>query len=67
MPAATRACAGRRVTSLPSNTMRPLRGSIAPATPRMVVLLPAPFAPIRVTISPSATSNETPRTAGTSP
>src|SRR5687767_1054229 len=67
MPAAARWCAGMRVTSLPSNTILPRRGSMAPATPRMVVLLPAPLAPIRVTISPSATSNDTARTAGTSP
>jgi len=33
----------------------------------MVVLLPAPFAPIRVTISPWATSKDRSRTAGTSP
>src|SRR5437762_8936063 len=40
---------------------------MAPATPRSVVLLPAPFAPISATISPSPTSNETSRHAGTSP
>src|SRR5688500_4048198 len=67
MPAAARWYAGMRVTSLPSNTILPRRGSMAPATPRMVVLLPAPLAPMRVMISPSATSKDTARTAGTSP
>src|SRR6476660_9656792 len=67
MPAAVRACAGRRVTSTPSKRIFPFLEGIDPATPRMVVLLPAPLAPIRVTISPSATSNDTSRTAGTSP
>src|SRR5713226_6331990 len=45
----------------------PLRGSMAPATPRRLVVLPAPLAPMKVTISPSATSKERSRTAGTSP
>jgi hypothetical protein len=56
-----------RVTSFPWKTMRPLRGSMAPATPRSVVLLPAPFAPMSATISPSPTLNESSRQAGTSP
>src|ERR1043166_6442458 len=63
MPAAVRACAGSRVTSTPSKRIFPFLEDIEPATPRMVVLLPAPLAPIRVTISPSATWNDTPRTA----
>src|SRR5947207_3155270 len=53
--------------SRPEKTIRPLRGSMAPATPRRLVVLPAPLAPMRVTISPSATSKESSRTAGTSP
>src|SRR5213595_791095 len=53
--------------SWPEKTIRPLRGSMAPATPRRLVVLPAPLAPMRVTISPSATSKESSRTAGTSP
>src|SRR3954470_2936360 len=67
MPASTRRCAGMRETSSPSNRILPFRGSMAPATPRRVVLLPAPFAPMSATISPSPTSNETSRQAGTSP
>src|SRR5262249_1716324 len=67
MPAAVRAWAGSRVTSTPSKRILPFLEDIEPATPRMVVLLPAPLAPIRVTISPSATWNDTPRTAAISP
>src|SRR5689334_12970924 len=67
MPAAVRACAGSRVTSAPSKRIFPFLEDIEPATPRMVVLLPAPLAPIKVTISPSATWNDTPRTAAISP
>src|SRR5438046_4210491 len=53
--------------SWPEKMIWPLRGSMAPATPRRLVVLPAPLAPMRVTISPSATSKEMSRTAGTSP
>src|SRR3954469_4240523 len=67
MPAAVRAWAGSRVTSTPSKKILPFVESIDPATPRRVVLLPAPLAPIRLTISPSATSKDRSRTAGTSP
>src|SRR4051812_38364735 len=67
MPAALRAWAGSRVTSTPSKRIFPFLESIDPATPRMVVLLPAPLAPIRLTISPSATSKDRSRTAATSP
>src|SRR3981189_1292094 len=56
-----------RVTSAPLKRIEPLRGSMAPATPRSVVLLPAPLAPISATISPSATSKEISAQAGTSP
>ena len=38
-----------------------------PHTACMVELLPAPLAPIRATISPSLTSNDTPWTARTLP
>src|SRR5436309_759303 len=42
--------------SRPEKKIWPLRASMAPATPRRLVVLPAPLAPMRVTISPSATS-----------
>ena len=56
-------CVGRRVMSCPSNTIEPSR---ARGLPKIVIIrvdLPAPFAPISVTISPSATSMSTPFSA----
>src|SRR5436309_8085284 len=44
---------------LPSNTISPVCRTV-PDTARRVVVLPAPLAPSRVTISPSATVSETP-------
>ena len=46
--------------SLPSSSTLPLRGCSRPEMERRVVVLPAPLAPIRVTISPSSTVRETP-------
>ena len=46
---------------------RPRAASASPETVRSVVVLPAPFAPISVTISPSRTSRETPWSASTAP
>ena len=43
--------------------MLPESGLISPAMVFSVVDLPAPFAPMRVTISPSSMSNEIPLTA----
>ena len=45
---------------LPSKLIKPLRGLSRPETVFSVVDLPAPFAPISVTISPSLTSKEMP-------
>ena len=42
----------------PSNRISPLRGRSKPETVRKVVVLPAPFAPIRVTTCPASTFNE---------
>ena len=44
----------------PSKVMRPLRGRSSPETVFRVVDLPAPLAPISVTIYPSDTSKEMP-------
>ena len=54
---------GIRVMSMPSKTIGPSR---ARGVPQMVIIsvdLPAPLAPIRVTISPWLTSRSTPRSA----
>jgi len=47
--------------------MLPPDGFKRPEIARSVVVLPAPFAPMRVTISPSRTSNEMPRSAWMAP
>jgi hypothetical protein len=44
-----------------------LRGGLSPLIERSVVDLPAPFAPISVTISPSRTSSEIPFSAWIGP
>ena len=49
----------------PANSIAPELGRFSPEMVRSVVLLPAPFEPIRVTISPSSTEIEMPRTAAT--
>ena len=47
--------------------MRPTAGRMRPEIVRRVVVLPAPFAPMRVTSSPRRTSSESSRTAATLP
>jgi hypothetical protein len=46
--------------SRPSNVIVPARGASSPEIVFKVVLLPAPLAPISVTISPRRTSSDTP-------
>jgi hypothetical protein len=53
--------------SLPLKTIEPSRGRLSPLIDRSVVDLPAPFAPISVTISPSRTSSEIPFSASIEP
>ena len=67
MPSFTTSCGGSVVMSWPRKTMRPRRGGLRPLIERSVVDLPAPFAPISVTISPSRTSSETPFSAWIEP
>ena len=56
-----------------STTLRSISGLVPPLTftrpliARSEVLFPAPFAPIRVTISPSLTAKETPLSASMPP
>src|SRR2546423_4859389 len=61
----SRACSSgvARVTSLPSNTIRPVVGSVSPARQLKKVDLPAPFGPIRPMISPSSMERSAPATA----
>src|SRR5690606_38751345 len=67
MPSSTRRCAFMRVMSLPSKTTLPRDTGRMPEIARIVVVLPAPLAPMRVTSSPSSTVIEMPRTASMRP
>src|SRR2546421_10632720 len=64
-PIPSRACSSgeARVTSLPSNTIRPVVGSVSPARQLKKVDLPAPFGPIKPMISPSSMARSAPATA----
>ena len=53
--------------SRPSKRIRPSRGRLSPLMARSVDDLPAPFAPISVTISPAPTRSETPFSAWIAP
>jgi hypothetical protein len=55
------------VISLPANATLPELAGVRPEIERSVVDLPAPFAPISVTTSPSSTVNETPFSASIEP
>ena len=59
MPSGTSRCASIFVISSPRKMTVPPALFSRPLTARRVVVLPAPFAPMRVTILPWGTSNET--------
>ena len=59
--------AGWPVMSSPPNRTQPAMAGIIPEMARSVVVLPAPFAPSRATISPSSTSRSMPNTTGMRP
>src|SRR6266516_1652866 len=63
MPSHACASGEARVTSLPSNVMRPVVGSVSPAKQLKKVDLPAPFGPINPMISPSLIARSAPATA----
>ena len=67
MPIFTMSCGPVLVMSLPWNVIEPWRGWTSPLIVRRVVDLPAPFEPIRVTISLSRTSIVTPLRAWIAP
>ena len=67
MPLVTIAVGSLPVISSPSKTILPEAGLTKPAMARSVELLPAPFAPIRVIISPAGTSKLMPLTASMPP
>ena len=67
IPICTISCGGAFWISLPAKRMVPALGFVRPWIERSVVDLPAPLAPIRVTISPSLTVIERPLTASMRP
>ena len=66
-PSCTISCASAFSIDFPFSLMLPDRARSSPEMVRSVVVLPAPFEPISVTISPSSTLSETPRRACTAP
>jgi hypothetical protein len=67
MPRLTISCGAVVVMSRPWKRIVPCRGRLSPLIDRSVVVLPAPFAPSSVTISPSFTVSETPLSAWIDP
>ncbi len=67
MPILTIWCGEASRMLRPLNEIVPRLGRVMPWIERSVVDLPAPLAPIRVTISPSCTSSEMPFTASMRP
>ena len=67
IPFFTIACGAWSVMSRPWKRIEPSRGWLSPLIDRSVVDLPAPFAPMSVTISPSAISSEMPLSASILP
>ena len=67
MPSCTRRWAGMAARSSPSKRIDPALSGRTPEMVFNVVVLPAPLAPISVTISPSSTVRETPLIASTWP
>src|SRR5690606_14004630 len=67
IPPRTRTAELSVVMSLPSRLMLPVAAGTRPMTARRVVLFPAPFDPIRATISPASTEKPTLRIASSAP
>ena len=67
IPRATTLCGAAFVMSFPWKRIVPFRGWLRPLIERSVVDLPAPLAPISVTISPSRTSSVIPFRAWIAP
>jgi hypothetical protein len=67
MPISATSWPARPWISAPWKTIRPVRGGTMPEIERSVVDLPAPLAPMRVTISPSLTRIEMPFSASIEP
>jgi len=66
-PRRTISCGARRVISSPSSQMLPAAARSSPEIARRALVLPAPFAPISVTICPASTRREMPCSASMAP
>ncbi len=66
-PRVTTSYAGTPARARPAYVMEPERGRRSPEIALRVVVLPAPLAPISVTISPSRISSDTPLIASMLP
>jgi len=66
-PSATISCGGSPLMSRPRNRIAPVRARTHPEMVMSVVVLPAPLAPMRVTISPSPTDKLMPCSASMLP
>ncbi len=67
MPRPAIFCGGTVPIARPSKRIEPALGGVRPEIARSVVDLPAPFVPIRVTISPSSTVRLIPASASIEP
>jgi hypothetical protein len=67
MPLVTSSCGATLDPSTPSNSTLPTFGWSSPEIVLRVVVLPAPLAPMSVTISPGSTSMLIPRSAWIAP
>ncbi len=66
-PRSARCSGDRRVTSTPSNRTTPESGVTNPLIISKAVVLPAPFGPMRPSVSPGSTESHTSSTATRSP
>ena len=67
MPRCATRYAGRPRISSPLKRIAPERAAVSPMIERTVVVLPMPFLPISVIISPGAMANERPNSTWLSP
>src|SRR5215472_10522627 len=63
IPCSTIRCGGTPTIERPSSVMAPAKAATSPDMTRISVVLPAPLGPITPTVSPAATSSDTPNSA----
>src|SRR5215470_2779496 len=67
IPCSTIRCGGTPTIERPSSVMAPAKAATSPDMTRISVVLPAPLGPITPTVSPAATSSDTPNSARKEP